>query len=156
MASFCPNMPSLFQMLKLSGMSTPMGPVSYTHLHVVGDHVGELALIRIAAGIDPVVHALDLGGVGAVVGELVQPDEPRHRLEGKVVHHKARQGHGGQRGTAHRQDVYKRQHDIAHLGALIQRGLRVLKDHLDLLDDLFVQLAGNFAVDLLALSLIHI
>ena len=41
-------------------------------------------------------------------------------------------------------------HDIAHLGALIQRGLRVLKDHLDLFDDLFVQLAGNFAVDLLA------
>ena len=41
-------------------------------------------------------------------------------------------------------------HDIAHLGALVQRGLRVLKDHLDLLDDLPVQLAGNFAVDLLA------
>ena len=42
-------------------------------------------------------------------------------------------------------------HDVAHLGALVQRGLRVLKDHLDLLDDLPVQLAGNSAVDLLAL-----
>ena len=42
-------------------------------------------------------------------------------------------------------------HDVAHLGALVQRGLRVLKDHLDLFDDLPVQLAGNSAVDLLAL-----
>ena len=41
-------------------------------------------------------------------------------------------------------------HDVAHLGALVQRGLRVLKDHLDLFDDLPVQLAGNSAVDLLA------
>ena len=42
-------------------------------------------------------------------------------------------------------------HDIAHLGALVQRGLRVLKDHLDLTGDLLVQRTRDFAVDLLAL-----
>ena len=42
-------------------------------------------------------------------------------------------------------------HDVADLGTLVQGGLRVLEDHLDLLDDLLVQLAGNLAVDLLAL-----
>ena len=81
----------------------------------MGDHVGELALICIAVGINPVVHALDLVGVGAVVGELVQPDELRHRLEGKVVHHKARQGHGGQRGTAHRHGKHQRKGPVEKL-----------------------------------------
>ena len=42
-------------------------------------------------------------------------------------------------------------HDVADLGALVQGGLRVLEDHLDLLDDLLVQLSGDLAVDLLAL-----
>ena len=42
-------------------------------------------------------------------------------------------------------------HDVAHLGALVQRGLRVLKDHLDLTGDLLVQRTRDFAVDLLAL-----
>ena len=42
-------------------------------------------------------------------------------------------------------------HDVADLGTLVQGGLRVLEDHLDLLDDLLVQLAGNLAVDLLTL-----
>ena len=41
--------------------------------------------------------------------------------------------------------------DVAHLGALVQGGLRVLEDHLDLLDDLLVQRVGDLAVDLLAL-----
>ena len=40
-------------------------------------------------------------------------------------------------------------HDVAHLGALVQGGLRVLKDHLDLPGELPVQRAGNFAVDAL-------
>ena len=42
-------------------------------------------------------------------------------------------------------------HDVAHLGALVQGGLRVLKDHLDLPGELPVQRAGNFAVDALTL-----
>ena len=42
-------------------------------------------------------------------------------------------------------------HDVAHLGALVQRGLRVLKDHLNLTGDLLVQRTRDFAVDLLAL-----
>ena len=41
--------------------------------------------------------------------------------------------------------------DVTHLGALVQGGLRVLEDHLDLLDDLLVQRVGDLAVDLLAL-----
>ena len=43
-------------------------------------------------------------------------------------------------------------HDVADLGALVQGGLRVLEDHLDLTDDLFVQFLGDLAVDLLALE----
>ena len=40
--------------------------------------------------------------------------------------------------------------DVIHLGPLIQRSLRVLKDHLDFPHDLPVQLSGDSAVDLLA------
>ena len=90
--------------------------------HIVGDHVGELALFRIAVGIDPVVHALDLGGVGAVVGELVQPDEFRHGLEGKMIHHKARQSNGGQRRAAHGHRKHHGKAPVAELdgGVLFQ------------------------------------
>jgi len=42
-------------------------------------------------------------------------------------------------------------HDVADLCALVQGGLGILEDHLNLLDDLFVQRVGDLAVDLLAL-----
>ena len=55
---------------------------------------------------------------------------------------------GGQVGP----DVHQAlAHDVADLGALVQGGLGVLEDHLDLLDDLLIQRMRNFAVDLLAL-----
>ena len=42
-------------------------------------------------------------------------------------------------------------HDVAYLGALVQGGLRVLKDHLNFPGELLIQRAGNFAVDALTL-----
>ena len=40
-------------------------------------------------------------------------------------------------------------HDVAYLGALVQGGLRVLKDHLNFARELLIQRTGNFAVDAL-------
>ena len=40
--------------------------------------------------------------------------------------------------------------DIIHLGALVERGHRVLENHLDFLGDLMVQLLGDLAADALA------
>ena len=42
-------------------------------------------------------------------------------------------------------------YDVAYLGAFVQGGLRVLKDHLNFARELLIQRAGNFAVDALTL-----
>ena len=81
--------------------------------HIVGDHVADLALG--AVGVDPVGNGLDLRQILAVVDQLVQPDELRRRLEGEVIHQKARHRYNGQRRAAHRDGKHQREHPVEKL-----------------------------------------
>ena len=97
------------------------GPVGQVHIlkgvgavgHRVGDHVGKLPVGAVL--VDPVGQGVDLVDVGAVVDQVVQPDELLHRVGLDAVKEEVGQGDDGEGGQPGRQAEGQRQHPVPQL-----------------------------------------